>query len=933
VTRLAVPIVVFGLLHAAFFGDVVFGGRTLSAAAYAPGLTHHPVGADAAPSRTHLLDVEGAAWVDEPSPHLTAEAFAAGELPLWTLATGLGAPLAANLNSGAGNPLQLFLNLAPTPLRADVFHLARLLLLAVCTFVLLTELALAPLAAVIGAAIVAYGGYALAWIVHHPLSSELFLPIMLFGLERGRRGSVWGWAALALGAAGSLTGGKLQASLLCFAFAAVWSGLRGAAGQGGRGAATVAAACAGIVVGVAAAGFLGVPAAELMARASGLTLGGRAQLAGFTLPWPSLASLAAPALFTAPDAAFPGGLLTPAIGIGGVALAAVGCVARGAPLVVLARACVAWAAVLLLRNVGAFGDLAVQLPVTRGILFVKYTFTIVFALAVAAAIGLDAVLAGRVEAARARRALMAALLAVAVLAFTAVSADGVSTFPENARAAAAMFGAVGLVTALWALGIIGRGAAGVGLGLLVVGELWSAAPHAHPPRRDPYRAPAFVEYLRGAAPGRVIADPDLLVPLTSGAAGLRDLRAIDVLTPRTSYAFFTRLVSFCDRVIHFTVDPDVSLAATAPALDLAGVRWIVSRAALSTEDLAWRVRRQVGRERTARLLTDLVRLHTEGGPLAIGPVRSGDDERFAFTLTTPFTLDVTADSEAGELAFGALVHGDASGAILRVRVDGLASDAPGEPIAVPASGGWQEHRIALARAGERRRIRLRVTGAGDGPPARVSIGDLGFGSGAAVEARLAAERTRRHVAEAGAIREVFRDPAEGVVVYENTNVLPRAFRVRRVEPSPSVDAALTRLGDGFEFRHAALVEPEDVLAVQGSLGAAVNAVGDTDDVGTTEIQAESPGSVTIATAGTSPALLVLADLAYPGWRAEIGGEPAPVRTVDGVLRGVVVPAGAHVVTFRYRPTSLLVGILVTFVALATLVPYGRRAARAHAGGA
>ncbi len=929
-TRLAVPLVMFALLHVAFFGDVLFGDRTLSAAAYAPGLTPHPVGTDAAPSRTHLLDVEGAAWVDEPSPHLAAAAYAVGELPLWTPATGLGAPLAANLNSGAGNPLQLLLNLAPTPLHADVFHVGRLLLLAVCTFSLLGELALTPLAAVVGGALVAYGGYSLAWVVHHPLSSELFLPVMLLGFERGRRGSAAGWALVALGAAGSLTGGKLQASLLCFAFVAVWSLVRATPRQGGRDAVTVLAACVGIVVGVAAAGFVGGPAAELMMRASGLTLGGRAQLAGFTVSWSSLASLAVPALFTAPDAAFPAGLLTPAIGICGVALAAVASVARGAPLVVLARACVAWAAMGLLRNVGAFGDLAIHLPVARGILFVKYTFTIVFALAIAAAIGLDAIVAGRVDGVRARRAMVAALLVVAVLAFAAVSSGAVPTFPAHARAATAIFAAVAIVMALWKLGAIGHGTAGLGLGVLVVAELWSFAPHAHPPRRDPYRAPAFVEYLRGAAPGRVIAEPDVLVPLTSGAAGLRDLRAIDVLTPRASYAFFTRLVSFCERVIHFTVDPDLPLAATSPALDLAGVRWIVSRAPLSTDDLAWRVRRQVGRERTARLLTDLVRLRTDGGPLAIGPVRSGDDERFAFTLTTPFALDVTADSEAGELAFGALVHGDAPGATLAIQVDGLASDAPAEALTVPSTGGWVEQRIALAKAGGRRRIRLRVTGTTAASPATVSLGNLGFGNGAAVEMRLATERAARHATEAGAIREVFRDPTEGVVVYENTNVLPRAFRVRRVEPSPSVDAALTRLGDGFDFRRSALVETAEVLAVQRTLAAGPTGG---DDPGTAEIQAETPGSVTIATTGGSPALLVLADLAYPGWHAELDGHSVPVLTVDGVLRGVVVPAGSHVVTYRYRPASLLAGIVLTTLALVVLVPYGRRAAQAHAGGA
>src|SRR6185436_2720235 len=103
----------------------------------------------------------------------------------------------------------------------------------------------------------------------------------------------------------------------------------------------------------------------------------------------------------------------------------------------------------------------------------------------------------------------------------------------------------------------------------------------------------YVAFLRDASPGRILADPDLAVPLTSAAAGLSDLRAIDVLTPGAYYAFFTRLVSFCDRVIHFTVDPDVPLAATAPALDLAGVRWIATRQPLGGDDLAARARSQV----------------------------------------------------------------------------------------------------------------------------------------------------------------------------------------------------------------------------------------------------------------------------------------------------------------------------------------------------
>ncbi len=928
-------LLLFLLLHGIFFHDVAFHGHSLSASTFVAGLTPHgPVDAPPNVPPPHLLDAEGAAWVDEPSPYLARAAFAAGELPLWNPGTGLGAPLAANLNSGAGNPLQLALNLWPSPRHADLFHLARLVVLACGMWVFLRELGVTALAASVGAVILAYGGYPLAWIVHHPLSTELFLPWMLLGLERGRQGRAGGWALLVVAAAGSLLGGKLQASLLCFAFVAIWAWMRGRRRDGGRGWVTAALAIGGLAGACLVAAFLLVPAVELMVRASGLTLGGRAQLAGFMVPWPSLASLAVPGLFVAPGRSFADGLLTPAIGSVAVLLAAIGIAAQGSPFRSMARLCGLWAAVLLLRNAGAFGNLAVHLPAIRGILFVKYTFTIGFALAVAAAIGLDAIVAGRIDARRARRAGLGALAAIGALLVAAIWTAAVPTFPRHVATSAAIAAMVLALLAAWRAGLLGREAVAAAFAVLVVVELRCFAPAAHPPLLDPYRPPAFVEFLRAAPPGRIIADAELAVPLTSAAAGLTDLRAIDVLTPGSYYAFFTRLVSFCDRVIHFTVDPDLAVAASAPALDLAAVRWIVTRSALPTSDLATRVRNQVGRERTARLFAGMHQLRTGGGALAIGPVALGDDARFAFTLPTPFTLDVTADSDAAELAWGTLVRGAGSGILLRTRVDGVPSDAPADAQVIPTGDAWHEQRVTIGRAGEHRRMRLRIEAVSrDGSPANVSLGNLGYGPGAAAEVRLAAERGARHAAEAGALREAFRDPVLGVTVYENRNALPRAFRVRHAEPTASLDAALTRLGDGFDFRTAALVAKADVVAVSRALASsAAQASAPSDETASAAIRGATPGSVTVATDGATPALLVLADLAYPGWRAEVDGADVPVYTVDGVLRGVVVPAGPHEVVFRYRPTSALIGALVTCLAFVALVPYARVGARLHGDG-
>lgn len=920
----------FLALHALFFTDVVFEGRTLSAASLTAGLTPHgPLGAPDPPPPPHLLDVEGAAWVDEPSPYMARAAFAAGELPLWSPASGLGSPLAANLNSGAANPLQLPLDLRPSPGHADLFYLARLLLLACATWALLREIRLDATAAFLGAALVAYGGYPLAWIAHHPLSSEVFLPLVLLGCERGRAGRAGGWALLAIGGAGSLLGGKLQASLLCFAFVALWTLARAPRRYGGGGTRTLAAAAAGLGLAVMLAGFLLVPALEAMGRASGLTLGGRSQLASYVVPWSSLASLVVPALFVPAGRAFADGWLTPSLGVAAVLLAALAVAARAAPMRHVALVCVGWAALLLARNIGVFGELPLRVPALRGILFVKYTFTIVFALAVAAAIGCDALLAGRIDARRARRTLLGAWLVLAALAAAAVAIGPLATRPSTLVLPALLSLALAIAVSLWRRRQVGNGGVGVVLAAMALVELWVAAPHRHPPRLDPYRAPPYVDFLRGAAAGRIIADADLAVPLTSAAAGLADLRTIDVLTPGATYAFFTRLVSFCDRVIHFTVDPDVPLAATAPAADLAGVRWVVSRRPLAVADLEARVRRQVGRERTARLLAGLTRLAVAGGPLAIGPIAAAGEERFAFTLPTPFTLDVAGVTEAGELAFGALVRGGAAAVELRTVVDGVASEATGEAQRLAAGEAWHEEHIALAGAGAPRAVRVRVTvRSGDGAPAVVSLGDLGFGPGAAVEARLAAERGVRHAAEAAALREAFRDPEVGAVVYENVNALPRAFRVRHVEPIASEEAALTRLGDGFDFRTGALVPLKEAAALAVALGDVA-----TDDAeGRARIARETPGSVVVATEGATPALLVLADLAYPGWRADVDGRETTVHTVDGLLRGVLVPAGAHEVTFRYRPLSWLVGSLLTLFAAALLVPYGRYAGRCHAGG-
>ena len=61
------------------------------------------------------------------------------------------------------------------------------------------------------------------------------------------------------------------------------------------------------------------------------------------------------------------------------------------------------------------------------------------------------------------------------------------------------------------------------------------------------------------------------------------------------------------------------------------------------------------------------------------------------------------------------------------------------------------------------------------------------------------------------------------------------------------------------------------------------------------------------TAGDRPGLLVLSDAYYPGWRATVDGEAAPIYPTNVLFRGVPIPAGEHTVVFTYAPSGWLLG--------------------------
>lgn len=72
-----------------------------------------------------------------------------------------------------------------------------------------------------------------------------------------------------------------------------------------------------------------------------------------------------------------------------------------------------------------------------------------------------------------------------------------------------------------------------------------------------------------------------------------------------------------------------------------------------------------------------------------------------------------------------------------------------------------------------------------------------------------------------------------------------------------------------------------------------------------------PNQLSITTSG--PGLLVSSEIAYPGWRVYVDNIPTSIDVYQDILRAVHLDNGAHEIKFVFRPLSLYIGLLVSFI--------------------
>jgi uncharacterized membrane protein YfhO len=154
--------------------------------------------------------------------------------------------------------------------------------------------------------------------------------------------------------------------------------------------------------------------------------------------------------------------------------------------------------------------------------------------------------------------------------------------------------------------------------------------------------------------------------------------------------------------------------------------------------------------------------------------------------------------------------------------------------------------------------------------------------------------------------------ANNVSVFENKNVIPRAFLVpqNNIETILTDEAQLARLSDTSFNPYLNVILSDRVTVRRGT--EANLSPGIQGDVIKYD---EGMNWVHIQVNAAVPSVLVLSQIYYPGWTVDVDKTPSELLRPDYAFVGTTVDAGTHDLEFRFRPPSFIVGAIVSLISL------------------
>ncbi|HEY4475822.1 MAG TPA: hypothetical protein VJB92_03850 [Candidatus Paceibacterota bacterium] len=148
-----------------------------------------------------------------------------------------------------------------------------------------------------------------------------------------------------------------------------------------------------------------------------------------------------------------------------------------------------------------------------------------------------------------------------------------------------------------------------------------------------------------------------------------------------------------------------------------------------------------------------------------------------------------------------------------------------------------------------------------------------------------------------------------VNIFENPKAVPRLFSVqefKKVETLKQAQRLTKSLGESL--KKTGVIEKDLSIAILPSR--------QKSEIEITEARARK---IEATVKFETPALTILTDTFFPGWQAYLDGTPAEILRVDGLFRGVAVPAGTHKLIFQYEPEGFKRGLWSAIISLTVIL--------------
>ncbi len=167
----------------------------------------------------------------------------------------------------------------------------------------------------------------------------------------------------------------------------------------------------------------------------------------------------------------------------------------------------------------------------------------------------------------------------------------------------------------------------------------------------------------------------------------------------------------------------------------------------------------------------------------------------------------------------------------------------------------------------------------------------------------------------------------GPMAQFNPSAMGNVWFVSGLLEVANADAAMDTLG-GADLRSFAIVESDQLPKLSGFQP-------QTDSSARIELTEYALDKLVYKSNSSTDQLAVFSDLYYDkGWKAFIDGKPADYLRANYLLRAMIVPAGAHEISFRFEPDSYAFGekvslassiVLLLLVALAIFDKFRKKA--------